>query len=101
MTRNSAAHFELESPALRLPAHPVAGLAGASFKPEHLPSILTECSPRCFFEVHAENYMGAGGAPHRTLELIRRDYPVSLHGVCIRSAVRTPWTKFTSNDFAG
>jgi uncharacterized protein len=83
MTRNSAAHFELGLPALRLPVHPVAGLAGASFKPEHLPSIFAECRPRCFFEVHAENYMGAGGPPHRSLELIRRDYPVSLHGVCM------------------
>jgi uncharacterized protein (UPF0276 family) len=27
--------------------------------------------------------MGAGGPPHRALELIRRDYPVSLHGVCM------------------
>jgi uncharacterized protein (UPF0276 family) len=36
-----------------------------------------------FFEVHAENYMGAGGAPHHALERIRRDHPISLHGVCI------------------
>ena len=27
--------------------------------------------------------MGAGGPPHRALELIRRDHPVSLHGVCM------------------
>ena len=39
--------------------------------------------PRGFFEVHAENYMGAGGPPHRALEAIRSDYPVSLHGVCM------------------
>ena len=36
-----------------------------------------------FFEVHAENYMGAGGPPHDALTRIRRDYPVSLHGVCM------------------
>jgi uncharacterized protein (UPF0276 family) len=36
-----------------------------------------------FFEVHAENYMGAGGAPHAALSQIRQDYPVSLHGVCM------------------
>ncbi|MCP3712150.1 DUF692 domain-containing protein [Paraburkholderia sp. CNPSo 3274] len=36
-----------------------------------------------FFEVHAENYMGAGGAPHRALSAIRERYPVSLHGVCM------------------
>ena len=34
-----------------------------------------------FFEVHAENYMGAGGPPHRCLTAIREHYPLSLHGV--------------------
>jgi uncharacterized protein (UPF0276 family) len=34
-----------------------------------------------FFEVHAENYMGAGGPPHRYLSAIRDRYPLSLHGV--------------------
>jgi uncharacterized protein (UPF0276 family) len=31
--------------------------------------------------VHAENYMGAGGPPHRYLTEIRNRYPLSLHGV--------------------
>jgi len=83
MRHDSAAHVELEAPALRFPAFRVAGLAGASFKPEHLPSILADRERRRFFEVHAENYMGAGGPPHRSLEIIRREYPVSLHGVCM------------------
>ena len=68
---------------LRFPAHSVAGLAGTSFKHEHLASISAEHDLRSFFEVHAENYMGAGGPPHRALETVRRDYPVSLHGVCM------------------
>lgn len=68
---------------LRFPAMPVGGLAGTSFKHEHLPAILAEGRQCCFFEVHAENYMGAGGPPHRALEAIRRDHPVSLHGVCM------------------
>src|SRR5215472_6010614 len=67
---------------LRFP-HPIDGLAGTSFKHEHLPAILAEGPQRGFFEVHAENYMGAGGPPHRALERIRRDYPLSLHGVCM------------------
>ncbi|MFK0692265.1 DUF692 domain-containing protein [Mesorhizobium sp. IMUNJ 23033] len=67
----------------RFPAHPVAGLAGTSFKHEHLPAILTRGKQDGFFEVHAENYMGAGGPPHDALAHIRRDYPVSLHGVCM------------------
>ncbi|MDA9489080.1 MNIO family bufferin maturase [Bradyrhizobium sp. CCBAU 11361] len=62
---------------------PIGGIAGTSFKPEHLAAIL-EAGPKAgFFEVHAENYMGAGGPPHRALEAIRRDHPLSLHGVCM------------------
>jgi uncharacterized protein len=71
----------VESP--RFPSLRVRGLAGSSFKHEHLAAILDEGKQRRFFEVHAENYMGAGGPPHRALEAIRRDHPVSLHGVCM------------------
>jgi uncharacterized protein len=52
-------------------------------KPEHLSAILDGPKTRGFFEVHAENYMGAGGPPHRALSAVRMDYPVSLHGVCM------------------
>jgi len=67
---------------LRFP-YPIDGLAGTSFKHEHLAAILADGESRGFFEVHAENYMGAGGPPHRALETIRRDHPLSLHGVCM------------------
>lgn len=59
----------------------VPARAGAGLKGEHVPEILETRPAIGFFEVHAENYMGAGGAPHRQLEAIRRDYPLSLHGV--------------------
>jgi hypothetical protein len=68
---------------LRFPAWPTGGPAGTSFKPQHLSAILADGPQRGFFEVHAENYMGAGGPPHRALEAIRRDHPVSLHGVAM------------------
>jgi uncharacterized protein len=68
---------------LRFPDHPIAGLAGASFKHEHLAAIVEEGRQRCFFEVHAENYMGAGGPAHRALEAMRREHSVSIHGVCM------------------
>lgn len=71
------------SAASRFPAHTIAGLAGTSLKHEHLPSILADGTQGGFLEVHAENYMGAGGPPHDALTRIRRDYPVSLHGVCM------------------
>ena len=61
----------------------IGGFAGTSFKHEHLPAILAKGKQRGFFEVHAENYMGAGGPPHRALEALRRDHPLSLHGVCM------------------
>ncbi|WP_342236588.1 MNIO family bufferin maturase [Inquilinus sp. OTU3971] len=68
---------------LRFPAHSVAGMAGTSLEHEHLPAILADKEWAGFFEVHAENYMGAGGPPHDALTRIRRDHPVSLHGVCM------------------
>jgi uncharacterized protein (UPF0276 family) len=83
MTANASLTAASATHSLRFPAHPVAGLAGTSFKHEHLAAILADGKPKGFFEVHAENYMGAGGPPHRALEAIRRDNPVSLHGVCM------------------
>jgi uncharacterized protein (UPF0276 family) len=68
---------------LRFPAHSAAGLAGVSFKHEHLPAIMADANYDGFFEVHAENYMGAGGPSHRALQKLRTDHPVSLHGVCM------------------
>ena len=34
-----------------------------------------------FLEVHAENFMGAGGLPHHQLGLLRRDHALSIHDV--------------------
>lgn len=66
---------------LRFPDLSVAGRAGASFKPEHLADITRETGFHGFFEVHAENHMGAGGPPHAALAAIRQRFPISLHGV--------------------
>jgi uncharacterized protein (UPF0276 family) len=83
MQANHSYTIGLAVDGLRLPAHPIEGLAGTSFKHEHLAEIIAGGPTGGFFEVHAENYMGAGGPPHRALERIRCDYPVSLHGVCM------------------
>jgi uncharacterized protein len=77
----------------RFPTLRMRGLAGTSFKPEHLAAILGEGPQRGFFEVHAENYMGAGGPPYRALEAIRRDHPLSLHGVCMSIGGERPLDK--------
>jgi uncharacterized protein (UPF0276 family) len=55
--------------------------AGLGLKPEHYRDIHEGRPDVGFFEVHAENYMGAGGPPHRHLEAIAERYPLSLHGV--------------------
>lgn len=61
------------------------GGAGAGLKPEHYRDILEEGPAVGWFEVHAENYMGAGngagGPSHFFLERIRARYPLSVHGV--------------------
>ncbi|WP_267551206.1 DUF692 domain-containing protein [Rhizobium rhizogenes] len=55
--------------------------AGVGFKPEHFATINAASQPIGFFEVHAENYMGAGGPPHAQLGRLRQDYALSVHGV--------------------
>lgn len=55
--------------------------AGVGFKPEHFAAIRDEGPTMGFFEVHAENYMGAGGLPHAQLTALRADHALSLHGV--------------------
>ncbi len=57
--------------------------AGIGLKPQHYQGILRDHPDFGFFEVHAENYMGAGGKPHHYLEAVRKDYPISLHGVAL------------------
>lgn len=62
--------------ARHLPAAP-----GLGFKPEHFAEIRSTRPRLGFFEIHAENYMGAGGVPHAQLRSLRADYALSLHGV--------------------
>lgn len=56
-------------------------LAGLGLKAEHYKTILADRPELGFFEIHAENYMGEGGPPHRYLSAIREHYEISLHGV--------------------
>ncbi|MEM9999360.1 MAG: DUF692 domain-containing protein [Pseudomonadota bacterium] len=67
--------------------------AGVSFKHDHTVQILDDAGDVGFLEVHAENYMGDGGHPHRTLERIRADFPLSLHGVCMSLGGPEPLSK--------
>src|SRR6202051_5043044 len=54
---------------------------GVGFKPAHFRDILAAPQPLGFFEVHADNYMGAGGPPHAQLGALRERYALSVHGV--------------------
>ncbi len=54
---------------------------GVGFKAEHFDAVMETRPDLGFFEVHAENYMGAGGPPHRRLAAISELYPLSVHGV--------------------
>lgn len=54
---------------------------GLGLKPIHYRQILDDLPSIGWFEVHPENYMGAGGTPHRYLTAIANHYPLSMHGV--------------------
>lgn len=58
--------------------HPTAGLG---LKPQHYDEALACPADGLWFEVHAENYMVDGGPRLAWLDAIRRDKPLSLHGV--------------------
>ena len=54
---------------------------GVSLKSQHYKQIIEQQPDIGWFEVHPENYMGAGGLPHYYLSQIREHYPISMHGV--------------------
>jgi uncharacterized protein len=84
---------------LRLPIFPTPLKAGAGFKHEHLADILRDEEGVGFFEVHAENLMGDGGAPHAALAALREDYPVFLHGVGMSLGGEAPLNREHLNRF--
>lgn len=55
--------------------------AGLGFKPEHFGAAMATSAAGLWFEVHAENYMVAGGSRLAMLDTLRASFPVSLHGV--------------------
>ncbi|MER9586179.1 DUF692 domain-containing protein [Mesorhizobium sp. M0276] len=75
--------------------------AGVGLKPEHYRTILDTTPDIGFFEVHAENYMGAGGPPHRYLAEIREHYPLSLHGVGLSIGADRPLDRSHLNRLRG
>lgn len=72
--------MQSRSAAIGAARQPIPVQAGIGLRFAHHRTVL-ETRPKIgWFEVHTENYLG-GGPPLRDLEAIRRDYPISLHGV--------------------
>lgn len=72
-----------------IPAPPLPPLAGVGLKPQHCPLALDLVSASIpfgafvpsWFEVHPQNYFGAGGPPHRWLSAFADQTPLSFHSV--------------------
>src|SRR5262245_25342352 len=56
---------------------------GVGLRPEHYDAVLGGPRRVDWFEALSENYFGTHGRPLATLEAVRRDYPVALHGVAL------------------
>ncbi|QQZ43364.1 DUF692 domain-containing protein [Pseudomonas sp. SK3(2021)] len=77
-------------PATQAPLSSLPQRAGLGLKTEHFRQVLREQPDIGFLEVHAENYMVAGGPFHHYLGLIREQYPLSLHGVGLSIGAEGP-----------
>lgn len=60
---------------------PIPDTAGIGLREPHMAAFLAAGMPASWVEVHSENYMVPGGPRLANLERVRRDRPVSCHGV--------------------
>lgn len=63
------------------PRHALPAAAGIGLRAPHVGHVKKERPAVAWFEVHSENYFAEGGPALASLERIRADYPLSLHGV--------------------
>jgi uncharacterized protein len=54
---------------------------GVGYKPQHFSAILADAGAVGWLEIHAENYMGAGGRPLAQLRHLAERFAISVHGV--------------------
>ncbi len=64
------------------PTAVIPARAGVGLRFRHHREVLETRPAVAWFEVHSENYLGGGPTP-ATLDRVRGDYPVSLHGVAL------------------
>lgn len=70
--------------------HDLPLAAGLGLKQQHVQQVLASRAKMGFFEVHAENYMVAGGRFHHDLTAIRENYALSMHGVGLSIGGQAP-----------
>lgn len=54
---------------------------GVGYKPQHFAQMRQDPGPVEWIEIHAENYMGAGGRPLAQLRALSEQFALSVHGV--------------------
>lgn len=67
--------------AIVMGASPMPASAGIGLRAPHISRVLRERPRVPWFEVHSENLFAEGGSLHEAMDIIRADYPISLHGV--------------------
>lgn len=68
--------FDATTPPRKLP-----NTAGVGYKPQHYTALIQDPGAVGWLEVHAENYMGAGGRPLAQISHLSDRFPISVHGV--------------------
>ncbi|PWB84158.1 MAG: hypothetical protein C3F11_02815 [Methylocystaceae bacterium] len=63
---------------------------GLGLRPTYYDEILSKRQNIDWFEIISENYMTGGGRPSATLERVRADYPIVMHGVSMSLASTDP-----------
>ena len=60
---------------------PLPSAPGVGYKPQHFSALRADPGTVRWLEVHAENYMGAGGRPLAQLRALAETFAMSVHGV--------------------
>jgi uncharacterized protein (UPF0276 family) len=72
---------------------PIPARAGIGLRAPHVRELLERRPKVAWLEVHSENYFAAAGRAMAELDAVRRDYPLSLHGVGLSLGSTDPLDK--------
>jgi uncharacterized protein len=82
------------------PMFPRLGI-GLGLRTVHYPRVTgAPCPGIDWFEIISENFIFPGGNPRRVLELVRKDYPVVMHGVSLSIGSTDPLDEEYLDDLA-